>query len=322
MKRGARVWSLARTLFGRIFDTVIVLAITSILVFALVRAIPGDPAVVMAGPDASPTQLASLRAEMGLDRPLPAQYAVWVGDVLRGDFGDSLAARRPVIDVIKRRLPATLEIAAGGFIATLVFGFSVGILAGLYRGKKVEWLASALNIGSLSVPTFWSGLVLLLVFGVKLGWFPLGGRTPFFEDPVAGALGLVLPSITLGMTLGPELAWYVRNGILETRDKDYIRTAYAKGIDRSRLVIHHLLRNALIPVITILGVQAGRLLSSAVVVEAVFSWPGLGTLGVQSILNRDYPAVQAVLLLFVVIKVGTNLVADLTYSAVDPRVRS
>lgn len=297
------------------------LVLTSIAIFSLLRLIPGDPAVVLAGQDAPLESVEALRSQMGLDRPLPVQYVIWVGEVLQGNLGTSYVADRPVSELISQRLPATAELAVAAFVLVVVCGLASGILAALHRGRLLDWLISSFNTVALSVPPFWTGLLFLLLFGLTLRWLPLSGRVPITEDVVDAGRHLLLPALTLGLAMTPELSWFVRNSLLDVISHDYVRTARAKGLAERQVVRGHVLRNALIPVLTVLGVQVSRLLGGAVVVESVFGWPGLGRLLVQSILNRDYPTVQGVLLFIVTVFVLINLLTDLLYTWADPRLR-
>jgi ABC-type dipeptide/oligopeptide/nickel transport system permease component len=301
-------------------DLVPVLILASIAIFALLRLIPGDPAAVIAGPDAPVETIEVLRTELGLDRALPVQYGLWLKEVVQGNLGTSYLTNQPVTDLIWQRLPATAELAIAAYGIMLIAGLTMGVLAALNRGSKVDWAFTALNTVALSVPSFWTGTLFLLYLGLRLEWFPLSGRVPPTEDFRDSLMHLVLPATTLAIAMTPELFWFVRNSVLEVLGHDYVRTARSKGLSEPSVIRGHVLRNALIPVLTILGVQAGRLLGGAVVVESIFSWPGIGRLLLQSILSRDYPTVQGVLLFIVTLFVLVNLVTDLLYTVVDPRI--
>lgn len=310
-----------RLIAQRLIDTIPVLLLASLAIFALLRLIPGDPAAMLAGPDASQDAVEAIRIQFGLDRSLPVQYFYWVVEALQGNLGVSFITGQPVTQMILDRLPATVELAATAYLLMVVVGVTTGIVAGLKRGKPADLSITALNTVALSIPGFWTGILLLLVFGLKLRWLPLAGRVPVTEDPLDALRHLILPAITLALAMMPELSWFVRNSVLDVLSNDHVRTARAKGLAEPQVISGHVLRNAMIPILTILGLQAGRLLGGAVVVESIFGWPGLGRLLLQSILNRDYPMVQGILLLIVVIFVTVNLVVDLLYLAADPRLR-
>lgn len=305
----------------RMVDLIPVLILASMAIFILLRMIPGDPAVVLAGPDAPAESIEALRARLGLDEPLPLQYLYWMKEVVQGNLGTSYLANRPVTDLIGQRLMATVELAVAAYLIMLVAGLATGIIAALHRGRTLDWAISTLNTVGLSVPSFWMGTLFLLFFGLRLEWLPLSGRVPLTEDPIEALRHLALPAITLAIAMTPELSWFVRNSVLEVIGQDYVRTARAKGLSEQRIIQGHVLRNALIPVLTILGVQAGRLLGGAVVVESIFGWPGLGRLLLQSILSRDYPTVQGLLLFIVTLFVIVNLITDLLYTVADPRLK-
>ncbi len=298
-----------------------VLLLASMAVFGLLRLVPGDPAAVIAGPDASQEAVEAIRTQFGLDRALPVQYGYWAAQAIQGNLGTSYVTGKPVSALIVERAPATLELALSAYVLMVVAGVSSGVVAALRRGRPADMAITTANTIALSIPSFWTGLILLLVFGVKLGWLPLAGRVPLLEDPRDALAHLLLPAITLALAMTPELSWFVRNSVLDVMSNDYVRTARAKGLAESHVFNRHVLRNALIPILTILGLQAGRLLGGAVVVESIFGWPGLGRLLLQSILNRDYPTVQGILLLIVMIFVVVNLIVDLLYVVVDPRLR-
>lgn len=307
---------------SRLVGLVIVVLSASILIFLLVRLLPGDPALAILGEDAAPEQIAAVRASLGLDRSLPVQYWYWITDALRGDFGYSFSNRLPVSELITNRLPATASLAVAGLVASVAMGLTTGIVAGLYPGRVVDKAVNALNMLSLGVPSFSLGLVLLLVFGLHLGWFPLSGYVSVFDDPVDAIRHLALPSITLGILIMPQLSWLIRDGMLATAEEDHVRTATAMGLPRHVIVRSNLLRSALSPVLTMLGLVTGKLLAGAVIVESVFSWPGLGSLALTAVLGQDYPTVQAVVLLAVVTFVVVNLITDVLHAKLDPRVVS
>jgi peptide/nickel transport system permease protein len=258
---------------------------------------------------------------MGLDRPLPVQYLLWLTRVLRGDLGVSYVSKYPVRDLIAARLPATLELAGAGLLVGLVVGVPTGVLAAVRRGRTADYVITSLNAVLMSLPNFWAGIALVLVFALGLALLPPSGRIPVTTDPGRALLFLLLPAVTLGLHITAIFSRFTRTALLEVLGEPYVRTAEAKGLGRATVVLRHAFRNALIPVITVFGLQAGYLLGGAVVVESVFAWPGLGRLIVESVGNRDYTTVQGALLVFVGAFFLVNLVTDLAYAWIDPRIR-
>jgi ABC-type dipeptide/oligopeptide/nickel transport system permease component len=283
------------------------------LVFSLIHFIPGDPAQAMLGEGAAPEDVAQLRERLGLDRPLLVQYGSFLQGLVRGDLGVSLRNDQPVLEQILERMPATAELAFASMAVAVLIALPLGIIAAVWRGTAVDHGAMTLSLVGISVPNFWLGPLLAIVFAVELGWLPVGGR---------GTLAhLVLPSATLGAALAAILARMTRASLLEELREPYVLAARAKGVSRTRAVLHHALRNSLIPIVTILGLQFGVVLTGAVITETIFAWPGIGRLLIQSISFRDYPTVQGCVLLIAVTYVGVNLVTDLTYGFLDPRIR-
>ena len=307
--------------FQRVLQAIVLLIAASIVVFLLLRLIPGDPAGTLAGPNARPEQLDVIRQQLGLDKPLPVQYGIWLSNVLRGDLGNSLISGYPVRGIIQQRVPASGELAAGGMLVAILIAIPVGLVSTLRRGTWLAAVASGYTALALAIPTFWLGFLLLLLFGLRLDWLPMSGYVSVFDRPFTAILHLILPSITLAASLSAVLARMLSTSMLEVMDHDYVRTARAKGL-RERVVIgRHVFRNALIPVVTVLGIQLGQLLGGAVVTEAIFQWPGLGQLILQGINNRDYSVVQGTMLFLVSIFVIMNLLVDLVYGFLDPRIR-
>jgi peptide/nickel transport system permease protein len=305
----------------RALQAIPVVILASIGVFLLLHLLPGDPAQVMAGSDTSPQTLEAIREDLGLNEPLPVQYLVWVEHVLRGDLGKSILSKIPVAQLIGQRAPATLELALAGEALTILIGIPLGVLAAIKQRTKADWgITSAISLG-LAIPNFWLGILLIILFAVVLGWMPAGGRGDFSRDPLTALRFIALPAITLALPAAMNLSRLTKASVLEVLYEDYVRTAWAKGLDGKRVVIRHVLRNSLIPVITAIGLEFGRLLGGALVVESVFAWPGLGTLMLTSIFNRDYAIVQAGLLLLVMIFITVNLLTDLMYGFLDPRIR-
>lgn len=277
------------------------------------RVIPGDPAAVLLGTHATAEMIAEQRAKMGLDRPLALQYALFLRQVVVGDWGRSYHEGRPAFAIVLERLPATLELAAAAIAATLVLSVLLGSLAARRVQSAVDHAIGVFSLVGQAVPNFWLGLVLILVFARSLRWLPSFGRgTPWH---------LVLPAVTLSVQLIGVMTRLIRAGIVETAGQDYVRTARAKGLAEPAVMVRHVYRNMLIPVVTMLGLQLGSLVAGVVVVETVFAWPGLGRLIVTAIDNRDYPVVQASVTFVAALFVGLNLLVDLTYAALDPRIR-
>lgn len=294
---------------GLLVPTLVVVAIA---VFSLIHAIPGDPAELVLGLDATERQIEEVRRELGLDRPLTVQFVRWLSRAILGDFGVSNRSKQPVLTEVLPRFAATLELAGASLFLGLVVGTASGVAAALARNSVYDTAILVAAVVGISMPRFWLGMVLLLVFSVMLDLFPSGGR--------GGLAHLALPAITFGWSAGALIARTTRASMLEVLDRDYIRTARAKGLRESVVVVKHALRPALLPVATVLGLQFGFLLAGSVVVEIVFTWPGVGTLLVDSILSRDYPVVQGVLLLLAVMFVLVNLAVDLLYLVIDPRI--
>lgn len=283
------------------------------MVFLLAHVVPGDPAQQMLGEGARDEDLDQLRHSLGLDQPLPTQYAHYIADVLHGNLGESFRFQQPVTRVVLSRYPATLELALVALAVCAAIGIPAGLLAAQHRGTAVDQAIGLFTLLGLSVPSFALGPLLILVFSVVLGWLPVSGR---------GGLGhLVLPAATLGAALAAILTRMVRISAIEELSSDYVRTARAKGLAESAVLFRHAFRNALIPILTILGLQFGTLLAGAIVTETIFSWPGIGRLAVQSIEARDYPLLQGCILLIAVSYVVVNLLTDLLYALADPRVR-
>ncbi len=300
-------------LVARAMAAAVVLLGVTCLVFALIHLVPGDPVEIMLGESARAADREALRAALGLDRPLLSQLGHYLAGLAQGDLGESLHYRRPIAELLLERLPATVELALASLAVALALALPLGSLAALHKGSVWDRLAMGFSLAGVSIPNFWMGPLLILVFSLWLGWFPVSGRE--------GPSSLVLPALTLGTALAAILARMVRSALLEVLHEDYIRTARAKGLPESRVLTGHALRNAALPVITVLGLQLGTLLGGAVITETVFSWPGVGLLTLEAIQQRDYPLVQACVLLISVAYVGVNTFTDLVYAWVDPRIR-
>jgi ABC-type dipeptide/oligopeptide/nickel transport system permease component len=302
-----------RYLIRRLLLTIPVLLGVATLVFALIHFIPGDPAQAMLGEGATQEEVAQLRARLGLDRPLIVQYGAFLNGVVHGDLGESLRNGQPVAGQILLRMPATAQLALASMAVAVFVALPLGIIAAVWKGTWIDHGAMTLSLVGISIPNFWLGPLMAIVFAVQLGWLPVGGR---------GTLAhLVLPSITLGAALAAILARMTRASLLEELGEPYVLAARAKGVSRTRAVLYHAFRNSLIPIVTILGLQFGVVLTGAVITETIFAWPGIGRLLIQSIGFRDYPTVQGCVLLIAVTYVGVNLITDLTYGFLDPRIR-
>jgi peptide/nickel transport system permease protein len=282
------------------------------LAFAALR-LSGDPAATMLPGDATVDQLAALRRELGLDRPIYVQYVQFLGNALRGDFGISFRHQQPALGLVLERLPATLELAFAALLLAVAVALPLGIVAAIRRGRAVDAVAMGFAVVGQSTPTFWMGIMLILIVSVELGWLPTSGR--------GGLENLILPAITLGAQFAALLARLTRTSMLEVLGQDFLTTARAKGLRERTVVLRHALKNAAVPVITLAGLQFGTLLGGAVVTETVFAWPGVGRLAVQSILVRDYPVVQAGVFVLALSFVMINLLVDLAYGQLDPRIR-
>jgi peptide/nickel transport system permease protein len=305
----------------RVVQAIPTLFLSTVAVFLLLRLLPGDPALVLAGTDAPPETIAVVRQQMGLNEPLPVQYILWLGHVVQGDFGRSILSKLSVSQLIAQRLPVTLQLAFAAFVLATVLALALGILAAVKQRSWVDWAISSFLGLALAVPNFWLGILLIIFFALVLGWLPPGGHGDFRTDPVQALKLLILPTFTLALPGAVGLSRLVKASLLEVLYEDYVRTARAKGLANATVLLRHALRNALVPVVTALGFEFGRLLGGAVIIESVFGWPGVGTLMLQGIGNRDYPIVQAGLLLLVVLFLALNLLTDLSYGLLDPRIR-
>ncbi len=307
--------------FQRIAQSIPVILLATIAVFCLVRVIPGDPAQVLAGIDATPQTVESIRHEMGLDQPLPVQYGIWISHLLRGDLGRSVLSKLPISEVLARRVPATLELTMAAMILCIVMGIPTGIIAAVWHRGPIDIAISSINGLLVAIPNFWFGILSIILFALILGWLPPGGRVELLQDPGMGLRTLFLPALTLALPSSVSISRLVRASMLEVLSYDFVRTARSKGLADLHILSGHVMRNALVPVVTVLGLQFGRLLGGSVVVESVFGWPGVGRLLLDSIGTRDYAVLQAGLLLLVVVFVSVNLLTDLLCGYIDPRVR-
>jgi ABC-type dipeptide/oligopeptide/nickel transport system permease component len=302
-----------RFLARRLVLTIPVLIGVATLVFSLIHLIPGDPAQAMLGEAAPQADVEELRQRLGLDRPLFEQYGLFLRGLTKGDLGTSLRTGLPVTDQIVERMPATFELAAAAMLIAIVFSMPLGIAAAVRRGTAIDHAAMTVSLAGVSVPNFWLGPLLAILFAVELGWLPVSGRGTWAH--------LVLPAVSLGAALAAILARMTRATMLEELREPYVQAARARGVSRSRAVLRHAFRNSLIPIVTLVGLQFGAVLTGAVITETIFAWPGIGRLLIQSIGFRDYPLVQGCILLIALTYVGVNLVTDMLYGVLDPRIR-
>ena len=312
---------MTRFLLRRLLSAIPVLFVVSLVTFLIMWLVPGDISMEIGGTDASAEDSAAIRARLGLDRPLWERALAWYGDVLRGDLGFSYLLNRPVTDAVLERLPVTLSLTAIALALATFLGMALGILAAVRHNSWTDQGAMVTALVGLSIPDFWFGIVLIIVFGVWLGWLPTGGFVPLTEDPVGWARSMALPAITLALTQMGVIARMTRSAMLDVLNQDYIRTARAKGMRARTVIFRHGLGNAMIPIITVVGVMTGVMLSGAVVIETVFSLPGVGRLIIGAIQRRDFPIIQGGLLITACVFVFVNLVVDLLYVWFDPRVR-
>jgi len=310
------------TLLGRrLLATIPLLFLVSLVVFALVHALPGDPAVLFLGEEADPETLARFRVRLGLDRPLVAQYAAWLGRALRGDLGRSLRTNQPVAEAILERLPVTLELLVAALSVSLAIAIPMGIVSAVKRNSGVDLVSTVFALVGFAMPGFWLGIILIYVFALLLRWLPPSGWVPLPASVPQNLLSLVLPAFTLGTALAALVTRQLRSGMLEVLRQDYVRTAQAKGLSERQVVGKHALKNALISVVTVVGLQLGGLLGNTIITETLFALPGVGRLMIDSIFSRDFFVVQGVILFLAVGYVLSNLLVDVLYSYLDPRIR-
>ena len=300
-------------LVKRLAATLPVLLLVAVCVFAFVHTLPGDPARLVAGADASPEDVTAVRESLGLDKPLPEQFVRYVARVLQGDFGISLKTRRSVLEEIGERLMPTVWLTFFAMTWSTLFGLMLGVISAVKRGEWQDYVGMIVAVSGISFPPFWLGLLLISIFSVHFGWFPTGGYGTWQH--------FVMPSFTLGVGVAAVMARFTRSAFIEISREDYVRTARAKGVPERSVIWHHSLRNALIPIITMVGLQFGFLLGGSIVVETVFSWPGVGRLLVDSVTYRDYPVIQALILLFSVQFILINLLVDVLYVFANPEIR-
>jgi peptide/nickel transport system permease protein len=312
----------AKYLLQRLGLIVPTLFFVSILIFGLQQLLPGDPALALAGEERDEEVIRYLRQKFHLDEPVPVRYWYWASGVLKGDLGDSVRIQRPVLDLVVEKLPVTIQLAAMAMAIALVIGVTAGIMSAVKKDTWVDYAANVFSLWGLSMPNFWLGILLILVFAVRLGWLPASGYVSPFEDLKANLAAMIMPAFVLGNAFAAVLMRHTRSAMLQVLSSDYVRTARAKGLNESAVVLKHALRNALIPVITLGALGLGELLGGAVLTEQVFSIPGFGKLIVDAVFNRDYSVVQGVVLCTATAYLALNLLADLAYFLVNPRMRA
>ena len=305
----------------RLASILVTLLLLSIIIFSLQQLLPGDPAVVLAGEDKSPETIAAIRALYGLDQPLPVQYLKWLGRVLTGDLGVSMRLNRTVAALIAEKLPVTFQLAAMALAFGILIGVPAGVIAALYVDRPIDQAASLVSVVGMSIPNFWLGIIFIMVFSVSLGWLPASGYVSPFEDPIGSFRAMLMPALVLSSHVATVLMRHTRSAMLSVLDADYIRTARASGIGSARIICKYALRNALVPVVTLGALEFGQLLGGSVLTEFIFTVPGIGKLIVDSVFNRDYAVVQAVVLCSGALYILLNLLADLAQRRLDPRTR-
>jgi len=312
---------LALYIARRVAVLVPTLFFVSVLIFSLQKLLPGDAALALAGEEHDPVAVAAIRAKYHLDRPAPVQYAIWMGKVLRGDLGESLRNRIPVTELLAAKLPVTVELAIGSMLIALAIGIPAGVISASRRGTVIDATANLVALSGLSVPHFWLGIMLILLFAVRLGWLPASGYVAPWEDLRRNLTTILLPCVVLGTGVAGVMMRHTRGAMLQVLSADYVRTARAKSVPERLVVLKHALRNALLPVITLGAIEFGRLLSGAVLTEQIFAIPGFGKLLVDGVFNRDYAVVQGVVLVSAALYVLLNLLADVLYFVANPRLR-
>lgn len=308
-------------IFKKIGLSLITFVMAAVVIFFGVRALPGDPAQAMAGEEASPEQVEAIRADLGLDEPLLLQFFTFLQQIVTGDLGESTRTGLPVTEMIASTLPVTLWLAAYAIAVAVLVGVTLGMIAERYRGRPPEAVSNLAALIGLSVPNFWLGLLAILILAVGLGWFPASGYVNILDDPLHGIYYLTLPAVILGTALAAVITRQTRASMIETMSTDYVRTARAKGLSRARVLFRYGLRNSLIVLVTIIGLQLGGLISGAVVTEQIFALPGIGKLTLDAVFARDYPVIQAVVLVITVAYIVINLAVDILYSLLNPRIR-
>jgi peptide/nickel transport system permease protein len=304
----------------RLLIAIPTILLISIFVFFLQKLLPGDPVLALAGEDRNPEILEFLREKYRLNDPLYTQYFHWIGKALQGDLGMSLRTRQPVLELLGQKLPVTLQLATMALIIAVMIGIPAGIISAYHKGTWIDWLANIVALSGLSVPNFWLGIMMILLVSVKLGWLPASGYQPFFEDPLQSIRTMLMPAFVLGTGLAATLMRHTRSAMLGVLQSDYVRTARAKGLVERTVVIKHAMRNALIPIVTVVTLLFGELLAGAVLTEQIFTIPGFGKLVVDAVFNRDYAVVQGIVLCTAIAFILMNILADALYRVLNPRM--
>lgn len=310
-----------RFLMRRLGLMIIVLLLVSVIIFSLLNVLPGDPAMLILGQESSPEALDALREKMGLNDALHVQYLSWLTDSLRGDFGNSLRDNNEVTSILMKKVPITIQLAFMAFLVAILIAMPAAIISATRKGTTLDYFSTFFSLSGVSIPPFWLGILLILVFSVGLGWLPPSGYVSLAENPLKSTLLMLMPAIALGIRLAAELTRMLRSSLLEVLQSDYIRTGYAKGLMEKAVVFRHALRNSLIPVITISGLQFATLIGGVVIIETIFSIPGIGQLVYSAILARDFPVVQGAVMLMAFSVVLINFLVDVAYSVLDPRIK-
>jgi peptide/nickel transport system permease protein len=310
-----------RYIVERLIAMLPVLLLVSVLVFSRVLLLPGDAATQLLGDQATPELMARTRANLGLDRPVPERYLLWLGHAVTGDLGRSLRTQQPVSEAVLGRMPATLQLTFLSLVVALVIGIPLGLIAAIHAGTPVDLASTVLMLGGTAMPSFWLGILLVLLFSLGLRILPSSGWVPLVDDPGASLLHSVLPSVTLGLWTGTAVARQTRGSLIQVLAQDFVRTARSKGLPEQRVLLGHALKNGLLPIVTVLGLQLGNLLAGAVVVETIFAIPGIGRLMIDSIFARDFLTVQGCALLIALAVLAANLLTDISYAYLDPRIR-
>lgn len=310
-----------RYLFDRAWQSLVTLLLATLVVFLGIRALPGDPALALAGEDRTPEALRAIRQEYGLDQSLPVQFWSFVGQLVHGQLGTSIRTGVPVSSMMRTALPVTLELSLIAIVIAIIVGVGAGVVAAAQRGRPAEWLANGVALIGLSIPHFWLGLIAILYLSVATGLFPASGFVPLLDDPIGNLHHLVLPAVILGTGLAAVIMRQTRSSMLDSLATDYVRTARAKGLRPGAIIGRHALRNSLIVVVTIVGLQLGALISGAVVTEQIFGLPGFGKMTIDAVFQRDYPVIQAVVLVTATAYIVINFLVDMLYSLIDPRIR-
>ncbi len=310
-----------RYLFDRAWQSLVTLLLATLVVFLGIRSLPGDPALALAGEDRTPEALRAIRQEYGLDQSLPVQFWSFVRQLVHGQLGTSIRTGVPVSSMMRTALPVTLELSLIAIVIAIIVGVGAGVVAAAQRGRPAEWLANGVALIGLSIPHFWLGLIAILYLSVATGLFPASGFVPLLEDPIGNLHHLVLPAVILGTGLAAVIMRQTRSSMLDSLATDYVRTARAKGLRPGAIIGRHALRNSLIVVVTIVGLQLGALISGAVVTEQIFGLPGFGKMTIDAVFQRDYPVIQAVVLVTATAYIVINFLVDMLYSFIDPRIR-